>query len=88
MGQPRPSAVRAAPPWRPAGRAGHGGSRLLVPFVAAIVPDVDLAAGRLVIDPPPGLLDRLARPTRQTPVRRHPRARHQPGGHVRTPVRQ
>ncbi|MQA87073.1 MAG: ribosome maturation factor RimM [Streptosporangiales bacterium] len=29
----------------------------LVPFVAAIVPKVDLAAGRLVIDPPPGLLD-------------------------------
>ncbi len=30
---------------------------LLVPFVAAIVPDVDVAAGRLVIDPPPGLLE-------------------------------
>lgn len=30
---------------------------LLVPFVAAIVPEVDVAAGRLVIDPPPGLLD-------------------------------
>ena len=29
----------------------------LVPFVAAIVPEVDVAAGRLVIDPPPGLLD-------------------------------
>jgi 16S rRNA processing protein RimM len=28
-----------------------------VPFVAAIVPEVDIAAGRLVIDPPPGLLD-------------------------------
>jgi 16S rRNA processing protein RimM len=25
--------------------------------VAAIVPEVDLAAGRLVIDPPPGLLE-------------------------------
>jgi 16S rRNA processing protein RimM len=25
--------------------------------VAAIVPEVDVAAGRLVIDPPPGLLD-------------------------------
>jgi 16S rRNA processing protein RimM len=25
--------------------------------VAAIVPEVDLAGGRLVIDPPPGLLD-------------------------------
>jgi len=25
--------------------------------VAAIVPEVDVAAGRVVIDPPPGLLD-------------------------------
>jgi 16S rRNA processing protein RimM len=30
---------------------------VLVPFVAAIVPEVDVAAGQLVIDPPPGLLD-------------------------------
>jgi 16S rRNA processing protein RimM len=30
---------------------------LLIPFVAAIVPEVDVAAGRLVIDPPPGLLE-------------------------------
>lgn len=30
---------------------------VLVPFVAAIVPEVDVAAGRLVIDPPPGLLE-------------------------------
>jgi 16S rRNA processing protein RimM len=30
---------------------------LLVPFVNAIVPTVDLAAGRLVVDPPEGLLD-------------------------------
>ena len=29
----------------------------LVPFVGAIVTDVDVAARRLVIDPPPGLLD-------------------------------
>jgi 16S rRNA processing protein RimM len=29
----------------------------LVPFVKAIVPDVDVAAGVLVIDPPRGLLD-------------------------------
>lgn len=29
----------------------------LVPFVAALVPEVDVAGGRLVIDPPPGLLD-------------------------------
>ena len=29
----------------------------LVPFVKAIVPEVDLRAGIVVIDPPPGLLD-------------------------------
>jgi 16S rRNA processing protein RimM len=33
------------------------GPELLVPFVSAIVPSVDLAAGRLVVDPPEGLLD-------------------------------
>ena len=31
------------------------GSQELVPFVAAIVPTVDLAAGRLVVDPPDGM---------------------------------
>jgi 16S rRNA processing protein RimM len=30
---------------------------LLVPFVAAIVPEVDVPGGRVVIDPPPGLLE-------------------------------
>lgn len=30
---------------------------ILVPFVAAIVVDVDVAGGRMVIDPPPGLLE-------------------------------
>jgi len=33
------------------------GPELLVPFVSAIVPTVDLPAGRLVVDPPEGLLD-------------------------------
>jgi 16S rRNA processing protein RimM len=33
------------------------GQEHLVPFVKAIVPEVDVAAGILVIDPPPGLLD-------------------------------
>lgn len=33
------------------------GTELLVPFVSAIVTDVDLDGGRLTIDPPPGLLD-------------------------------
>ena len=34
-----------------------GGGEALVPFVEQIVPEVDLAAGRLVVDPPPGLFD-------------------------------
>ncbi|MGZ6792897.1 MAG: ribosome maturation factor RimM [Mycobacteriales bacterium] len=33
------------------------GREALVPFVRAIVPTVDLDAGRCVVDPPPGLLD-------------------------------
>jgi 16S rRNA processing protein RimM len=33
------------------------GEEYLVPFVRAIVPEVDVAAGLIVIDPPPGLLD-------------------------------
>ena len=36
-------------------RADRG--ETLVPFVKAIVPEVDVAGGLLVIDPPPGLLD-------------------------------
>ena len=37
-------------------RTGEGRS-VLVPFVAAVVPLVDAAAGRLVVNPPPGLLE-------------------------------
>jgi 16S rRNA processing protein RimM len=33
-----------------------GGDEVLVPFVTAIVPKVDVAGGRIVINPPPGLL--------------------------------
>ncbi len=33
------------------------GAQVLVPFVKAIVPEVDLVAGRIRIDPPAGLLD-------------------------------
>jgi 16S rRNA processing protein RimM len=35
------------------------GRELLVPFVAHIVPTVDLAAGTVVVDPPEGLFDLL-----------------------------
>ena len=41
------------------------GPPAMVPFTRAVVPVVDLGAGRLVIDPPPGLLD-------------EPKPRHQP----------
>ena len=40
-------------------RTARTASRL-VPFVKAIVPEVDLGAGVIVIDPPPGLLDPAA----------------------------
>lgn len=33
------------------------GREVLVPFVTAIVPEVDIEGGRVVLDPPPGLLD-------------------------------
>jgi 16S rRNA processing protein RimM len=38
-------------------RADGPGGEYLVPFVKAIVPEIDLRAGVVVIDPPPGLLD-------------------------------
>src|SRR5579862_6437515 len=45
------------------------GPPVLVPFTRAIVPIVDLAAGRLVLDPPPGLIDE---PTRKHHGDPHP----------------
>ncbi len=42
------------------------GMPVMVPFTRAVVPVVDLDAGRLVVDPPPGLLDP------QPPRRRSP----------------
>lgn len=36
-----------------------GGERRLVPLVTAMVPEVDIAGGRVVIDAPPGLLSDL-----------------------------
>jgi 16S rRNA processing protein RimM len=35
------------------------GSEVMVPFVSEIVPEIDLAEQRAVIDPPPGLLEDL-----------------------------
>ncbi len=34
-----------------------GGEPVLVPFVKALVPDVDVAGGRVVLDPPGGMFD-------------------------------
>lgn len=34
-----------------------GGAQALIPFVEAIVPEVDVAGGRVVVNPPEGLLD-------------------------------
>jgi 16S rRNA processing protein RimM len=39
------------------GSGARSGQEILIPFVMAIVPEVDVAGGKLVIDPPPGLLD-------------------------------
>jgi 16S rRNA processing protein RimM len=39
------------------GSGKRAGAEIMIPFVTAIVPEVDLAAGVLRIDPPPGLLD-------------------------------
>jgi 16S rRNA processing protein RimM len=38
-------------------RQDEPGGEALIPFVKAIVPEVDIRAGVVVIDPPPGLLD-------------------------------
>jgi 16S rRNA processing protein RimM len=40
-----------------AGAAGGMAEQILIPFVKAIVPEVDIAGGVLVIDPPEGLLN-------------------------------
>ena len=39
------------------GSGARAGTDVLIPFVTPIVPEVDLVSRRLVIDPPPGLLD-------------------------------
>jgi 16S rRNA processing protein RimM len=40
-----------------AGSGERAGAEILIPFVSAIVSDVDVSAGLLRVDPPPGLLD-------------------------------
>jgi 16S rRNA processing protein RimM len=54
-------------------RSVQPGEDTFIPFVMAIVPEVNIEAGHLLIDPPPGLLDPdLAGPAR-------PASRHRPG---------
>jgi 16S rRNA processing protein RimM len=38
----------------------EGGGEVMIPFVAEIVPEVDPGGGRIVVTPPPGLLDEPA----------------------------
>jgi 16S rRNA processing protein RimM len=33
------------------------GNTILIPFTTAAVPEIDVAAGRVVVDPPPGLIE-------------------------------
>jgi len=39
--------------------SGAGDDEILVPFVKAIVPEVDIAAGRVTVTPPPGLFEEI-----------------------------
>ncbi|WP_353828229.1 ribosome maturation factor RimM [Agromyces sp. SYSU T0242] len=43
-----------------------GGREVMVPFVSAIVPEVDLEAGTLTVTPPPGLFEELDEPREST----------------------
>jgi 16S rRNA processing protein RimM len=62
------------------------GAEVMIPFVKAIVPEVDLRAGRIVITPPPGLLEELedeapagdAEPTDAEPTEAEPSAPAEP----------
>ncbi|MEB3290458.1 MAG: ribosome maturation factor RimM [Leptolyngbya sp.] len=62
-GQPQEERQGASPPNAAPGSKGNAGSkprqprRVLVPFVIAIVPEVNLAEGYLSLTPPDGLLD-------------------------------
>ena len=66
--------------------AGAGDREVLVPFVKAIVPEVDVAAGRVIVTPPAGLFEDLpptddderradASPTASASARRRGRSR-------------
>ena len=44
-----------------------GEDEVMVPFVSAIVPTVDVAAGRVIVTPPPGLFEELPESTDAEP---------------------
>ena len=55
--------IRLSGPSKTEGKPGaKAENTLLAPFTREIVPEVDLAGGRLVLDPPPGLLEEPKRP--------------------------
>jgi 16S rRNA processing protein RimM len=35
----------------------QGGASVLLPFIKAVVPAIDVAAGIIIVDPPPGLIE-------------------------------
>jgi 16S rRNA processing protein RimM len=43
-----------------------GGQTVMVPFTTAVVPGIDIAAGRIIVDAPPGLLEPDAADTEAT----------------------
>jgi 16S rRNA processing protein RimM len=50
------------------------GREVMVPFVSAIVPEVDLAAGTLTVTPPAGLFEELPEPEASEPEASEPEA--------------
>ena len=58
---------------RPTGAGAD--AEVLVPFVAAIVPEVDIEAGRVVVTPPPGLFEELPGDDEPEPDSRRRRGR-------------
>jgi 16S rRNA processing protein RimM len=59
-----------------AGSGDRAGREILIPFVAAIVPEVDLGAGQLRVDPPAGLLDPDLQPAPSAPPPAQPPSPH------------
>jgi len=48
-------------------KAKSTGAEVMVPFVEAIVPAVDIAAGRVIVTPPAGLFEEIAQPEAAAP---------------------